>query len=116
MTSIISRFTTSLIGLIGEPASNSDFESRIEGIRKAMLDSMTEFLAGKATQSTIWDKVLHAPSIQTLWYLRIDLMVMLSLHCGEAMASDRLQTITQRFRGVLPTNQISTSNRFSRTV
>jgi hypothetical protein len=116
MTSIISRFTTSLIGLIGEPASNIDFASRIKDIRKAMLDSMSELLAGNATQCTIWDKVLYAPSIQTLWYLRIDLMAILSLHCGETMASDRLQTITQRFRGVLPSNQISKSKRFSRTL
>jgi hypothetical protein len=114
MTSRISRFTTSLIGLIGEPASNIDFESRIEGIRKAMLDSMSKLLAEKATQSTIWDKVLYAPSIQTLWYLRIDLMALLSAHCGETVAAETLSTITEKFRGVLPPNQMAKSNRFAR--
>jgi hypothetical protein len=114
MTSIISRFTTSLIGLIGEPASNIDFKSRIEGIRQAMLDSMTEFLVGKATQSAIWDKVRYAPSIQTLWYLRIDLMAQLSAHCGESVAAETLSTITEKFRGVLPPNQMAKPNRFAR--
>ncbi|MEI8029761.1 MAG: hypothetical protein WCH35_08285 [Comamonadaceae bacterium] len=114
MTSIISRFTTSLIGLIGEPASNIDFESRIEGIRQAMLDSMTEFLDGKATQSTIWDKVRYAPSIQTLWYLRIDLMAQLSAYCGESVAAATLSNITEKFRGVVPSNQMTKSNRFAR--
>ncbi len=84
----------------------------MEVIREEMLGSMSELLPEPATQSKVWDKVLYAPSIQTLWYLRIDLMALLSAHCGESVAGKALSTITEMFRGVLPPNQMSKSNRF----
>jgi hypothetical protein len=112
MTSIIARFTSSLVGLLGETASNTDVEGRIEDIRKAMLGSMFDLLGEQAAQSKIWNKVRYASSVQTLWYLRIDLMALLSTHCGETVAGETLSAITQRFRGVLPPNQMAKSNRF----
>jgi hypothetical protein len=113
MPSVIARFTSSLVGLLGEPASNTDVEGRIEDIRQEMLGSMSELLAEQATQSKVWDKVLYASSVQTLWYLRVDLMALLSSHCGEAVAAETLSVATQKFRGVLPPNQMAKSNRFA---
>lgn len=112
MSSIIARFTSSLMGLLGDSASNADIESRIEDIRKAMLNSMSELLADQATQAKVWDKILYASSVQTLWYLRIDLMALLSAHCGETVAGEAIATITEKFRGVLPSNQMPKSIRF----
>ncbi|MEI8028253.1 MAG: hypothetical protein WCH35_00560 [Comamonadaceae bacterium] len=86
----------------------------MEEIREEMLGSMSELLPEPATQSKVWDKVLYASSIQTLWYLRIDLMAILSAHCGETVAGKALSTITEMFQGVLPANQLSKSNRFCR--
>jgi hypothetical protein len=112
MSSIIARFTSSLMGLMGESASSASVGSRMEEIREEMLGSMLELLPEPAPQSMVWDKVLYAPSIQTLWYLRLDLMALLSEHCGETVAGKALSNITERFRGVLPANQMSKSNRF----
>lgn len=116
MLSIVARFTTSLMGLIGESASNAEVEIRVEEIRRAMLDIMSESFdqrsARSASWSRVWAKVSHASNIQTLWYLRIDLMALLSAHCGETVARDELAAITEKFRGVLPSGQMSGSDRF----
>jgi hypothetical protein len=75
---------------------------------------MSEFLEEHATPPTLRDKVNQAYSIQTLWYLRIDLLVFLSKHCGEKLARERLSTITDTFRGLIPRNQMPKSGRFGR--
>jgi hypothetical protein len=100
------------MGLLGDAVSNADIGSRMEDIRKEMLDSMSDLLAEQALQSKVWDKVLYATSIQTLWFLRIDLMALLSAHCGETVAGETISTITEMFRGVLPPNQMAKSSRF----
>jgi hypothetical protein len=46
--------------------------------------------------------------------LRIDLMALLSAHCGESVAAETLSIITEKFRGVLPPNQMAKPNRFAR--
>lgn len=116
MLSIVARFTTSLMGLMGESASNAEVEIRVEEIRSEMLAIMSELPDQQGTRSgpwaRVWAMVSRASNIQTLWYLRIDLMALLSAHCGENVARDKLAAITKRFRGVLPSGQMSNPDRF----
>lgn len=116
MFSIVSRFTTSLMGLIGESASSAEVEIRVEEIRSEMLAIMSELpdqpSARSAPWTRVWAKVSRAANIQTLWYLRIDLMALLSAHCGENVARDKLAAITKMFRGVLPPGQMAKPDRF----
>lgn len=103
------------MGLLGESASSAEVEIRVEEIRREMLAIMSESFdqqtARPASWTRVWSKVSHASNIQTLWYLRIDLMALLSAHCGENVASDKLAAITKRFRGVLPPAQMATTDR-----
>lgn len=116
MFSLVSRFTTSLMGLIGESASSAEVEIRVEEIRREMLIILSELPEEQqgtrsAPWTRVWAKVSRASNIQTLWYLRIDLMALLSAHCGENMARDKLTAITKRFRGVLPPAQMARPDR-----
>ena len=113
MISIISRFTTSLMGLLGESVSDFDVENRMEVIRQAMLQSMDECLVAGEPVSRLWDQVRYASNVQALWHLRSDLMVLLSQRCGERRARQRLAIVTERFRGVVPPHQMPRSDRFS---
>ncbi len=49
---MIARFTSSLMGLLGESVSSADAGGRMEEIREEMLDGMSEPLPEPATQSS----------------------------------------------------------------
>ena len=102
--------------LLGEPASDAEVEIRVEEIRRGMLGIMSESFDDHAARPAPWNTVLNkvsrASHIQTLWYLRIDLMGLLSAHQGENVAREKLAVITEKFRGVLPSAQMSKRDRF----
>lgn len=56
-------------------------------------------------QARIWGRVLYAADIQALWYLRSDLMTLLSHPLGETEARTRLAGVTALFTGLLPAAQ-----------
>jgi hypothetical protein len=85
----------------------------VEHIREEMLDCMAQFLEGKAVRPPVWAKVLDADDIQGLWYLRSDVMHMLCSHCGETVASNKVDTLTELFRGHLPSAQFASAKRRS---
>jgi hypothetical protein len=102
----ISKFTSSMMGLLSDAAANLSAESRINEIRQAMMDSLTG--VGESHQVTkLCGRVLYAPDIQALWYLRGDVMTLLAGPLGESVAKDRLLTITKMFNGLLPSGQKS---------
>lgn len=109
----ISRLSSSLMGLLRErePYQTAENYSQIENIREEMLKCMSGFLAERAVRPPVWAKLLEARDIQALWYLRSDLMHMLCDHCGETQATDKLNAITELFRGHLPTAQFASSRR-----
>ena len=106
MNSIISRFTTSLMSLLGDTACKTHADHRIAGIRRAMLDSISTVLVKGGVRPELWDRVEHAPSIQALWYLRCDLMNLLCTCRGEKLAGEQLATITRSFQGAVPRSQL----------
>jgi hypothetical protein len=109
----ISRLSSSLLGLLRErePYQNTGTVSQIESIREEMLDCMASFLVGRAVRPPVWIKVLEADDIQALWYLRSDVMHMLCDHCGETLAAEKLNAITELFRGHLPRAQFASFKR-----
>ena len=113
MITALSRFSSSLMSLLDD-SSDSDVESRIEDIRDAMLGCLDECLGESQARPALWDKITGAPCVQTLWYLRVDLMAFLAFRNGEAAAKKRLVLITEKFRGGLqvsksPTKQVTSS-------
>ncbi len=96
---------------LGESTHDLEVEIRVEEIRKLMLDAMAGLRADHEERPSVWSRVFYVRDIQTLWYLRIDLMALLSQQFGEAVARDTLSAITERFRGVVPRNQISACRR-----
>jgi hypothetical protein len=107
----MSRISSSLMGLMREPEPETGMPSRLEHIRRDMLACLAEQLQDPANPPLVWAKVLHAHDIQSMWYLRSDLMHLLSDHCGEAIASAELGRITELFRGQLPTAQFASAKR-----
>ena len=108
-----SKFASSLISLFADSPPDTRNESRAHNIREAILDSL-----GDATPSHVLDQVVArvwcAPNIQTLWYLRTDIMTLLSGQYGEAAAREELRVISKMFRGLLPAALASRASPLSR--
>lgn len=90
----------SLLGGQPAPASESVLESRLEDIRQSMLDSIGEF--GEKHYPQITRRIRYAGDIQGLWYLRGDLMAVLSATHGEQVAREQVGAVTLMFEGMLP--------------
>jgi hypothetical protein len=106
MNKLASHFISSMQGLLGRPPVDDTHTTfRIEDIRQAMLDSLGD--EGCASYPHIERRVLFAPDLQGLWYLRADIMVALSSLQGEGRASQQIRQITGMFEGLLPRGMVS---------
>lgn len=101
MNKLASQFISSMQGLLGLSVPDEGRGAfRIEDIRQAMLDTLGD--DGCANYPHIERRVLFAPDLQGLWYLRTDIMVAISSLRGEVVASQRVRQITSMFDGLLP--------------
>jgi hypothetical protein len=107
----MSRLSTSLMGLMRDPARNADSQAHVDHIRQEMLDSMDLMLPKQAARPPVWARVQYADDIQSLWFLRSDVMHMLCDHCGETLAAIKVDTLTSLFRGYIPTAQFASAKR-----
>ena len=109
----MSRLSSSLMGLLRErePLQSAAARAQMEHIREAMLACMAVPLKDKAVRPPVWTRVLEADDIQSLWYLRSDVMHLLGAHCGETLAARELKALTELFRGHLPTAQFASARR-----
>lgn len=98
------------MSLFGESAPDLNPESRVKDIRQAMLDCLAG-LDESHHLARVWARVLYAPDIQALWYLRSEVMTLLARLLGEAAAHSQLSTITTMFQGLLPSAQQPRPNR-----
>lgn len=107
MNRLATQFISSMQGLLGRPPVDESQTTsfRIEDIRQAMLDSLGE--EGCSSYPHIERRVLFAPDLQGLWYLRADIMVALSSLQGERAASLQIRQITGMFEGLLPKGMVS---------
>lgn len=106
MNKLADQFISSMQGLLGLAVPDEGRNAfRIEDIRQAMLDSLGD--DGCANYPHIERRVLFAPDLQGLWYLRTDIMVAISSLRGEVVASQRIRQITSMFEGLLPRGMVS---------
>lgn len=115
MLKTISRFTSSFAALLADQDTAIDSVGRMEDIRTAMLDALSELDGVQQTSaSRAWADIARASDVQALWYLRSDVLRLLADFYGELVARKRLHEITELFRGIVPKNQMPTPNRMQR--
>ena len=107
-----SKFASSLISLFIDSAPDAINDSRIERVRQAMLTAL-EGLPDTPAQDSAIRRVRWAPNAQALWYLRSDVMTLVSTQRGESAARQCLQEITQLFLGLVHANQMSRPSRLN---
>ncbi len=112
MRRTIAKLTTSLMGMLGEPAPEVNAKSQMAAIRQVMLDHLKD-LATSSRLAKMRARILYAPDLQSLWYLRGDIMTLLAETLGESVATQRLTAITKLFDGLLPAAQKSRPNRLN---
>jgi hypothetical protein len=106
----IASLTSSLMSLLGDSTPEVSAKSRIAAIRQTMLDHLAD-VAVSPQLAKLRARILYAPDIQALWYLRGDVMTLLAETLGEAAATERLTGISELFHGLLPAAQKSRPNR-----
>lgn len=96
-----SKYASSLISIFADSPADTRTESRAQNIREAMLDSLADVMSCYVLDQVV-ARICCAPNVQTLWYLRTDVMTLLSGQYGEAAAGEELRGISDMFRGLLP--------------
>ncbi len=101
MISSLSRFASSFVALLGEE-TQARSNVRIDEISKAMLELLSPYVVHQAGLPETWFKIALATDIKTLWYLRSELLDLLSRYCGDQSARRKLSDITKMFKGQIP--------------
>lgn len=78
----------------------STLAGQTESIRQYILQELGEF--SEKNQPKIALRVRYAPDIQTLWYARGDIMAELAARHGETVAREKVDRISDKFKGLLP--------------
>ena len=110
MITVATKFMTSLQALIKvQPADSSRNAFRIEDIRQAMLDCMGEAACLQFPQ--VERRVKSASNLEALWYLRPELLMVISSVAGELAAQGQVEQISAMFDGLLPKGMSSRPTR-----
>ena len=107
-----SKFASSLISLFIDSAPDEINDSRIERVREAMLTAL-HGLPDTPNADSLSRRIRWSTNAQALWYLRVDVMTMLSTLRSEVEARQSLQAITELFLGLVHANQIARPNRLN---
>lgn len=93
---------SSIYGLLGNPVAPSEsiLEAGTEDIRESMLSLLGQ--AGFKQFAQVTRRIRYASDVNTLWYLRGDLMAALAAMHGERSARESISSITSMFQGLLP--------------
>jgi hypothetical protein len=96
------KLRNSLYGLLGHSSqpTTTILDMTLEDIRESMLNLLADCGPGQFPHVT--RRIRYALDLQGLWYLRGDLMAALASRHGEAAARERIQSVTDMFRGMLP--------------
>lgn len=84
---------------VGE-VTPSRLEDQLEDIRQFMLDELGEF--GEKNYPQIIRRVRYAQDAQDLWYTRGTVMAVLAAVHGETIAREKIDRISNQFKGLLP--------------
>jgi len=114
MRKTISRFASSFAALLVDQSTVIDAEGRTESIRSSLLKAIYEIYESKDIDAVrVWSSLSRAGDIQTLWYLRSDVLRLLSGRYGKAAARLQIDAITSLFKGVVPDSQMPVVRRMS---
>lgn len=93
---------SSIYGLLGNPVAPSEsmLQTGTEDVRESMLAVLGD--TGTKHFPQVTRRIRYANDIQALWYLRGDLMAALAAMYGEMAAREKVASVTQMFRGLLP--------------
>ena len=94
--SIYAIFSSSL----GSASETAVLDFTIDNIRDAMLALLAR--PGSDPFPHVTRRIRYATDVQALWFLRGDLMAVLSSRDGEAAALDKIEAISDMFRDTLP--------------
>lgn len=101
-----SQFKSSLLALLGSSASTHTLrEDRIDEIRRLMLDELGE--CGDEHFQKVVRRIRYAIDAESLWFLRIEVMSVLGEIYGETVAHQKIEKISEQFKGLLPKSLIS---------
>lgn len=99
-------FMSGMQSLLGGIAPEQERASvQTDAIRQAMLDSLPAESSHACPQ--LERRILLAADLQSLWYLRSDLMAVLSSLQGEFLARQSLMELSAMFEGALPKGMFS---------
>lgn len=113
MITVASKFMSSLQGLLSrQPVETPAAAFRIEDIRQAMLDSMGDGASVKFP--LVVHRVKLAASLEALWFLRPELLMVISSMDGELVAQGQVERISAMFDGLLPKGMSSRPTRTAR--
>lgn len=89
---------------LGMQSSQPDSEATIENIRQTMLDIVKQSGPGKTLAPIVrlTCRIGSCQDAKGLWYLRGEVMMMLSASKGESEARRQMDAITPLFKGLLP--------------
>ncbi|WP_332815725.1 hypothetical protein [Ramlibacter sp.] len=87
----------------GPPAPQDDPDTvvTIEDIRHRMLDLLSAE-AESERLATVRRRIRYAVSVEALWFLRGEMMAVLSRSRGEALALEQISEISEMFDDLLP--------------
>ena len=102
------RFTSSFAALLVNQDTELDTEGRMEDVRTAMVYQLST-IANSVECAFIGDGIARAGDIQTLWYMRSDLVKVLADCHGEEIARENVGRITEMFDGLVPQQFLNNS-------
>jgi hypothetical protein len=112
MRNSFSRFASSFSALLVDRATVIDADDRTETIRNSLLTAIHEIHDTKDKDAARLRSTLsRAVDIETLWYLRPDVLKVLSCQYGETVGRKQIDSITMLFRGVVPDSQMPVARR-----
>ena len=82
------------------PPDDPETITTIEDIRHRMLDLLAAEESERAT--TVRRRIRYAVSVESLWFMRGDVMAVLSRSRGEAPALDQISIVSELFDDLLP--------------
>ena len=95
------RLRNSFWALLGQPQIEAP-EAVVERVRLAMRRAVEEHLGLDARAKTLLRQLVSAQDIESLWYLRPEIMNAIASRCGESRARHCLLELTALFKGHHP--------------
>ncbi|MFM2274795.1 MAG: hypothetical protein RL211_667 [Pseudomonadota bacterium] len=85
----------------GDSVLDASPDDRIEDIRRFM-EKCLRGVSPSDELAHVRSRILYGRDVQSLWYVRSDVMNLIAATHGETLAREQLVVLTDMFRGLLP--------------